>query len=100
MGFAAVCLTLRFTHRYRCNNLWWDDWAILGAFITGAGAYISGVLDAVPSIGAAGYHIDTFTIPRLNTWAKVCHVRAFTRNVEGTNSSDFVAWSRRRSIVS
>jgi hypothetical protein len=78
MGLASVCLALRFFHRYRCNHLWWDDWAILAALITGAGAYISGVLAAVPSIGAAGYHIDTFTIPRLNTWAKVWQNPSFS----------------------
>lgn len=89
MGVAIVCLVLRFIHRCRSSNLWWDDWAILGAFVTGAGAYVSGVLCAVPSMGAAGYHIETFTISRLNMWAKVCQIRAlYPRCLGGTNDND------------
>lgn len=66
MLLAAVCIVLRFVHHRRKGIVWWDDWAILAAFVTGAGAYISGLLCAL-----AGYRIDEYTISQLNTCAKV-----------------------------
>ncbi|KAI1648616.1 uncharacterized protein F4817DRAFT_60147 [Daldinia loculata] len=65
MLLAAVCIVLRFVHHRRKGIVWWDDWAILAAFVTGAGAYISGLLCAL-----AGYRIDEYTISQLNTCAK------------------------------
>ncbi|KAI0852576.1 hypothetical protein F5Y00DRAFT_258422 [Daldinia vernicosa] len=62
---AAACIVLRFIHHHRKRIIWWDDWAILAAFVTGAGAYISGLLCTL-----AGYRIDEYTISQLNTCAK------------------------------
>ncbi|KAI1468685.1 uncharacterized protein F4812DRAFT_424113 [Daldinia caldariorum] len=65
MLLAAVCVIIRLAHHQRERRVKWDDWAILAAFITGVGAYISGLVCAVN-----GYHAESPTIPQLNTCSK------------------------------
>ncbi|KAI1803398.1 hypothetical protein F4811DRAFT_525376 [Daldinia bambusicola] len=65
MLLAAVCVITRLAHNQRKKRVNWDDWAILAAFVTGVGAYISGLLCAVN-----GYRAESPTIPQLNSCAK------------------------------
>ncbi|KAI0117075.1 hypothetical protein F4814DRAFT_274044 [Daldinia grandis] len=65
MLLAFVCILLRFIPHRLKRTISWDDWAILAAFVTGAGAYISGIQCAL-----AGYNVDEYTISQLNTCAK------------------------------
>ncbi|KAI1482598.1 hypothetical protein F4774DRAFT_281951 [Daldinia eschscholtzii] len=66
MLLAALCVIIRFIHHQRKRRVKWDDWAILAAFITGAGAYTSGLLCAV-----AGYRqVEADVILQLNKCAK------------------------------
>lgn len=58
MLIAAGCIVLRFNQRQRSDRLWWDDWAILGAFAMAIPAYVAGIFADLPSYGAAGYHMD------------------------------------------
>ncbi|KAI0553286.1 hypothetical protein F4679DRAFT_532668 [Xylaria curta] len=69
--FSTICVTLRFIQRRRTGNLWWDDWTTLSAFILAFGVFITNILISIPSIGAAGYHIDTYSLEQLSTWAKI-----------------------------
>ncbi|KAI3339762.1 hypothetical protein F4824DRAFT_507996 [Ustulina deusta] len=48
-----------------------DDWTILIALILAIGVFITNVLIAIPSIGAAGHYIDTYTVAQLSVWAKL-----------------------------
>lgn len=68
---ATVCVGLRFVQRLRNADLWWDDWTIVAALVFAIGVFITDILAALPSLGGAGYHINTYTIDQLNTWAKV-----------------------------
>ncbi|KAI1656693.1 hypothetical protein F4813DRAFT_390400 [Daldinia decipiens] len=56
MLLAAVCIVLRFVHHHRKGKIRWYDWAILAAFVTGAGAYISGL------VGLAGEVLYTVSV--------------------------------------
>ncbi|PSR93951.1 hypothetical protein BD289DRAFT_167338 [Coniella lustricola] len=71
LALSLVCVALRFLHRMRTNNLWWDDWTILAGLFTGIGVYVCLVLDALPSGGASGYHTDTYTLAGLYVWGRI-----------------------------
>ncbi|KAI1740422.1 hypothetical protein F4680DRAFT_419403 [Xylaria scruposa] len=68
---ATICVALRFIHRRKTIELWWDDWTILAALIFCIGVFINTVLATLPSLGAAGYHITQYSVPQLNTWFKI-----------------------------
>jgi hypothetical protein len=68
---AVICVGLRAVQRMRQREFWWDDWSIVAALIFALGVFASLIIISLPSIGAAGYHINTYTIDQLNTWAKV-----------------------------
>lgn len=68
---AALCVVLRFIHRSRTNDYRWDDWTALASTIFSIGTLIGTLLISAPGIAAAGYHIDTYTIPQLNTYMKL-----------------------------
>ncbi|KAI0810051.1 hypothetical protein GGR55DRAFT_150695 [Xylaria sp. FL0064] len=68
---STSCISLRFVQRLRTDNLRWDDWTILSALALGIGVFITNVLATVPSIGAAGYHINSYSLEQLSVWAKL-----------------------------
>jgi energy-converting hydrogenase Eha subunit A len=69
---AAICVVLRFVQRRRSREFWWDDWAILGSLVFAfGGVLVCTLLISAPSIGAAGYHINTYTVDQLNTYFKL-----------------------------
>ncbi|KAI0107711.1 hypothetical protein GGR51DRAFT_548228 [Nemania sp. FL0031] len=67
---SGACVTLRFIQRHQIRDFWWDDWTILIAMVLGLGVFIVTILISIPSIGAAGYHINTYSLQQLSTWAK------------------------------
>ncbi|KAI0415489.1 hypothetical protein F5X98DRAFT_346687 [Xylaria grammica] len=68
---SVVCVALRFFHRYRSQDFWWDDWNVMGALVAGIGVFILNILISLPSIGAAGYHVWEYTSDQLIIWAKI-----------------------------
>ncbi|KAI1272358.1 hypothetical protein F5Y07DRAFT_380243 [Xylaria sp. FL0933] len=66
---STICVSLRFVQRLRTDTLWWDDWTILSALALAIGVFITNVLATVPSIGAAGYHINSYSLEQLSVWA-------------------------------
>ncbi|KAI1288879.1 hypothetical protein F5Y03DRAFT_378961 [Xylaria venustula] len=68
---SAICVGLRLTYRFYNKDTGWDDWTILIALITNLGMFICNVLISLPSLGGAGYHIDTYTPQQLELWAKI-----------------------------
>ncbi|KAI0187508.1 hypothetical protein F4808DRAFT_454343 [Astrocystis sublimbata] len=48
------CVILRFIQRRRIHEIWWDDWTILPM-----------------SSAGTGYHIETYSLAQLSTWAKL-----------------------------
>ncbi|KAI0419306.1 hypothetical protein F5X98DRAFT_385096 [Xylaria grammica] len=68
---SGACVTLRFIQRYRITEFWWDDWTILIAMLLGLGVFILTIVISMPSVGAAGYHINTYSLQQLSIWAKI-----------------------------
>ncbi|KAI1347094.1 hypothetical protein F5Y01DRAFT_307772 [Xylaria sp. FL0043] len=68
---STICVSLRFAQRHRTDTLRWDDWTILSALALAIGVFITNVLATVPSIGAAGYHINSYSLEQLSVWAKL-----------------------------
>lgn len=68
---SAICVALRFVSQHRKRELWWDDWTIVAALVFTIGLFVNTILVTMPSLGASGYHIETYTVMQLNTWSKV-----------------------------
>lgn len=71
MLIAAICVVFRFIQRYKIRDFRGDDWTILGSFVFGMGVFITNILISLPSLGAAGYHINEYSLSQLHVWAKV-----------------------------
>lgn len=69
---SAVSVSIRFLQRRIIRNVWWDDWSILASLILAFGVLITTAL--VATLGGAGYHIQTYSIPQLETYIKVKRV--------------------------
>jgi hypothetical protein len=62
-------VALRFFQRIRSRQTGWDDWAILFSLVFSVGLMITTAL--VATVGGAGYHIWTYTLPQLEDYIKV-----------------------------
>ncbi|KAH9893814.1 hypothetical protein F4778DRAFT_748569 [Xylariomycetidae sp. FL2044] len=71
LATSIVCLVLRFVHRIQTRQLWWDDWAVLGATVIAIATYTMELLICLPSYGGAGYHVNTYEESQLALWAKL-----------------------------
>ncbi|KAJ8120246.1 hypothetical protein O1611_g10415 [Lasiodiplodia mahajangana] len=68
---STVAVVLRVLDRLRRKDFGWDDWTMFGSFFLSLGFLALFVI--CPTVGGAGYHIETYTIPQVNNFLKILY---------------------------
>ncbi|KAI1126420.1 hypothetical protein F5Y10DRAFT_244730 [Nemania abortiva] len=68
---STVTILLRVIERWTHSSFWWDDWTMFSSFFVSLGFFALFIL--CPTLGGAGYHVDTYTVPQLNTFLKIIY---------------------------
>ncbi|KAI0798924.1 hypothetical protein GGR55DRAFT_529464 [Xylaria sp. FL0064] len=91
---SAVTIVLRIMIRRTRRDFGWDDWTMFASF------FLSLVFLALyiicPTVGGAGYHIETYTIPQLNAFLKILYAGNIVYNAAVCLSKASVIFYYRR----
>ncbi|KAJ2990485.1 hypothetical protein NUW58_g2926 [Xylaria curta] len=91
---STLTIFLRIVERWTRSCFGWDDWTMFASFFSSLGFLALFIL--CPTVGGAGYHVETYTIPQLNTFLKIIYAGNIVYNASVCLSKASVIFYYRR----